>query len=82
MDRMPATLQLMLPALIFSATVGILLGIFSARKPYSLADNTISVFSSFGYCVPAFLLGQMLMASSPSSLASSLRKASKPSALI
>lgn len=62
MDRVPATLQLMLPALIFSATAGILLGIFSARKPYSLADNTISVFSLFGYCVPAFWLGQMLMA--------------------
>jgi peptide/nickel transport system permease protein len=52
----------MVPALLFSATVGILLGVLSARKPYSLADNTISVFSLFGYCVPAFWLGQMLMA--------------------
>jgi peptide/nickel transport system permease protein len=62
LDRVPATLQLMVPALLFSATVGILLGVLSARKPYSLADNTISVFSLFGYCVPAFWLGQMLMA--------------------
>ena len=62
LDRVPATLQLMLPALLFSATIGILLGVLSARKPYSLADNTISVFSLFGYCVPAFWLGQMLMA--------------------
>ena len=62
LDRVPATLQLMLPALLFSAAIGILLGVLSARKPYSLADNTISVFSLFGYCVPAFWLGQMLMA--------------------
>ena len=62
MDRVPATLQLMLPALVFSAAVGILLGILSARKPYSLADNAISAFSLFGYCVPAFWFGQMLMA--------------------
>src|SRR5437016_12341083 len=62
LDRVPATLQLMVPALLFSATIGILLGVLSARKPYSLADNTISVFSLFGYCVPAFWLGQMLMA--------------------
>ena len=62
LDRVPATLQLMVPALLFSATIGILLGVLSARKPYSLADNTISVFSLLGYCIPAFWLGQMLMA--------------------
>ncbi|HEX2931564.1 MAG TPA: ABC transporter permease [Candidatus Binatia bacterium] len=62
LDRVPATLQLMVPALIFSAVIGILLGILSARKPYSLADHTIIVFALFGYCVPAFWLGQMLMA--------------------
>jgi peptide/nickel transport system permease protein len=62
LDRVPATLQLMVPALIFSAVIGILLGILSARKPYSVADHTISVFALFGYCVPAFWLGQMLMA--------------------
>lgn len=62
LNRVPATLQLMLPALIFSAVIGILLGILSARKPYSLADHTVTVFALFGYCVPAFWLGQMLMA--------------------
>lgn len=61
LDRVPATLQLMVPALIFSAIVGILLGILSARQPFSLSDNAISAFSLFGYCVPAFWLGQMLM---------------------
>jgi len=62
LDRIPATLLLMLPALIFSALIGTFLGVLAARKPYSLADNTITAFSLFGYCVPAFWLGQMLMA--------------------
>src|SRR5207344_3404766 len=45
MERVPATLQVMLPALIFSAAMGILMGILSARKPYSLTDNSIGIFS-------------------------------------
>jgi peptide/nickel transport system permease protein len=62
LDRIPATLLLMLPALIFSALIGTFLGVLAARKPYSIADNTITAFSLFGYCVPAFWFGQMLMA--------------------
>ena len=61
LDRVPATLQLMVPAIIFSAIIGVLLGILASRKPYSLSDNAISAFSLLGYCVPAFWLGQMLM---------------------
>ena len=61
LDRVPATLLLMAPAIVFSAFVGVLFGILSSRKPYSLSDNAISTFSLFGYCVPAFWLGQMLM---------------------
>jgi len=61
LERVPATLQLMIPALLFSALAGLLLGILSSRKPYSLLDNTISTAALVGYCVPAFWLGQMLM---------------------
>jgi len=61
MDRVPATLLLMVPAIVFSSLIGVLFGILSSRKPYSLSDNAISGFSLFGYCVPAFWLGQMLM---------------------
>lgn len=60
-ERVPATLQLMIPAVLFSALAGLLLGIFSARKPYSLSDNAISSFALLGYCLPIFWLGQMLM---------------------
>jgi ABC-type dipeptide/oligopeptide/nickel transport system permease component len=61
LHRVPATLQLMIPALLFSALAGVLLGILSSRKPYSLLDNTISTAALVGYCIPAFWLGQMLM---------------------
>lgn len=61
LERVPATMQLMAPAILFSALVGVLLGIFSARKPYSFSDNSISSFALLGYCVPVFWLGQMLM---------------------
>ena len=61
LERVPATLQLMIPALLLSALVGVLLGIFSSRKPYSLLDNSISSFALLGYCLPVFWLGQMLM---------------------
>ncbi|MFQ5850404.1 MAG: ABC transporter permease [Candidatus Binatia bacterium] len=61
LERVPATLQLMVPALIFSAFVGVLLGVLSSRRPYSLLDNSISSFALLGYCLPVFWLGQMLM---------------------
>jgi ABC-type dipeptide/oligopeptide/nickel transport system permease component len=61
LERVPATMQLMVPAIILSAIAGVMLGVFSARKPYSLSDNAASSFALIGYCVPVFWLGQMLM---------------------
>lgn len=61
LERVPATMQLMVPAIILSAIVGVMLGVFSARKPYSFSDNAASSFALIGYCVPVFWLGQMLM---------------------
>lgn len=61
LERVPATLQLMVPAILFSALFGVLLGILSARKPYSFSGNLVSSFALLGYCVPVFWLGQMLM---------------------
>jgi len=61
LERVPATLQLMVPALLFSVVFGVVLGVLAARKPYSLSDNSVSSFALLGYCVPVFWLGQMLM---------------------
>jgi peptide/nickel transport system permease protein len=61
LERVPATLQLMVPTLLMSALFGVALGILAARRPHSLLDNGISSFALLGYCLPVFWLGQMLM---------------------
>ncbi len=61
LERLPATLQLMIPALLFSAFFGVALGVLAAHEPYALSDNAISAFALLGYCLPVFWLGQMLM---------------------
>lgn len=61
LDRLPATLLLMASQLVFSISLGITLGVLSARRPNSLLDNTITVFSLASFAVPVFWLGQLLI---------------------
>jgi peptide/nickel transport system permease protein len=59
--RMLATLYLMVNALIFASIVGVISGVISAMKPYSLYDNFITLFSIISYSLPVFWLGQMML---------------------
>jgi peptide/nickel transport system permease protein len=52
--RLPATVQLMVVAVIISIVVGIPLGIFSALKQYSLPDYALTGFVFVGISVPSF----------------------------
>ncbi len=61
LDRLPATLLLMGSQLVFSISLGITLGVLSARRPNSLLDNTITVFSLASFAIPVFWLGQLLI---------------------
>lgn len=61
LDRLPATLLLMASQLVFSISLGITLGVLSARRPNSLLDNTITVFSLASFAIPVFWLGQLLI---------------------
>lgn len=61
LDRLPATLLLMGSQLVFSISLGITLGVMSARRPNSLLDNTITVFSLASFAIPVFWLGQLLI---------------------
>src|SRR5689334_1170640 len=61
LDRLPATLLLMASQLLFSISLGITLGVLSARRPNSLLDNTITVFSLASFAIPVFWLGQLLI---------------------
>lgn len=60
-DRLPATLLLMVSQLVLSILIGVWLGVVSARKPGSSVDNAITVFSLATFAIPVFWLGQMLI---------------------
>lgn len=52
--RLPATLQLMMAALVISVVLGIPLGIFSALRQYSRLDYFLTTFVFIGISVPGF----------------------------
>jgi peptide/nickel transport system permease protein len=60
MDALPATLELMLLALVVSALLGTALGVVGATRPYSPADLTIGGISYLGFATPTFLAGVLL----------------------
>ncbi len=57
LDRLPATLELSLFALIFSTLIGCVLGLISALKRGSATDNVLTVFGMFGVSIPEFFFG-------------------------
>jgi peptide/nickel transport system permease protein len=60
-ERFPVTLSLALGAVVFSALVGIPLGIVAGLRPGSLVDRAIGVGTSFGIALPDFFLGTALV---------------------
>ena len=58
---MGATALLMLTSLALFTAIGVTLGSFVARRPYSLADNANAVLSLVGYSIPVFWLGQIAL---------------------
>jgi peptide/nickel transport system permease protein len=60
-ERMPATLLLMVSGLSFAVLVGLILGVASAVKFRSKTDLTISIVSAIGYSLPTFVLGLILI---------------------
>ena len=57
LDRLPATLELSISALILSTILGVILGTISAIKRGSLTDNFFTVFGMLGVSVPEFIFG-------------------------
>ncbi|MDQ3097911.1 MAG: ABC transporter permease [Chloroflexota bacterium] len=60
-DRIPATLLLMLTALVLSTIAGIWLGATAARHSDRAPDHAITVGTLVGGATPAFWLGQVLV---------------------
>ena len=61
LERLPATLLLMLPSLIISFVVGTSLGLIASLKPRSIVDFLVSTLVLVGYATPLFWLGLMLI---------------------
>ncbi len=60
-DYIGPTLMLSISSLIFSILVGIPIGILSATKQYSVADNIFTVISLIGISIPSFFFGLLLL---------------------
>jgi ABC-type dipeptide/oligopeptide/nickel transport system permease component len=61
LSRVPATLLLMLSSLLLSSTVGLWLGVESARRAESTTDRMITGFAALCYSMPSFSIGQVLL---------------------
>ncbi|HIP12504.1 MAG TPA: ABC transporter permease [Arcobacter sp.] len=60
-ERMPATMELAVIAMIISILIGIPLGIISSIKPNSILSRVIMFFSLSGISVPVFWTGMILV---------------------
>ena len=54
LERLPATLLLVLAATVLAFTAGTALGVLSARKPNGLLSQSITVISLIGFAAPVF----------------------------
>ncbi len=61
LDRFPNTFELSVMAMTFAIVIGIMAGIISASKQYSIFDYTSMGVALFGVSMPVFWLGIMLM---------------------
>jgi peptide/nickel transport system permease protein len=61
MERVPATLLLMLTAYILQQCIALPLGIMSALKRYSLTDKVFTILTYIGFSMPTFWLGLILV---------------------
>lgn len=60
-DRMPATLELALVAMLIAIVLGIPLGMLAGLRPNSLAGRSVMVGSILGFSLPTFWVGLMLI---------------------
>jgi peptide/nickel transport system permease protein len=60
-SRIPATLLLVVTALLLAIGIGTLLGVLASRKPNGIFSQMITVLALFGFSVPVFWIGIMLL---------------------
>lgn len=60
-ERMPATMELAVAAMLIALLLGIPLGLWAGLKPDSIAGKTIMAGSIIGFSVPTFWVGMLLI---------------------
>ncbi|MGI9334411.1 MAG: ABC transporter permease [Gammaproteobacteria bacterium] len=61
LERLPATLLLILSAQILAVAVGTVLGVMAARRPNSLLSHGVTVLALLGFSAPVFWTGILLI---------------------
>jgi peptide/nickel transport system permease protein len=61
LQRLPATLELALVALVMSLLIGLPLGLMAGLKPNTAFDETVMTGSILGFSLPSFWQGMMLI---------------------
>ena len=61
LERIPATLEIMLPALVLSTLIGVAMGAYAALKRDTPADRAVMLAAVAGFTVPSFVLGLVLV---------------------
>jgi peptide/nickel transport system permease protein len=61
LERLPATLELAVTAILIAIVVGLPLGLWAGLRPKSFAGKTIMTVSIFGFSLPTFWVGLMLI---------------------
>lgn len=57
----PATLELATLAILLGSSLGLSLGLLAAWRPGGWVDGSVRLFSLFGYSVPIFWLGLLML---------------------
>jgi peptide/nickel transport system permease protein len=60
-QRVPATLELAFVSLFMTIVIGIPLGLYAGFRPNAVSSKMIMGFSAFGFSVPSFWLGLMMV---------------------
>jgi len=61
LQRIPATLLLVITAQLLAMFVGVILGVISARRPNGVLSNFVTFFALLGYSAPVFWTGILLL---------------------
>lgn len=61
LERIPATLQLTIPALVLKLLIGIPAGVYAALHRQSIIDRGVIMLSILGFTIPSFVMGLLMV---------------------